>query len=133
MTGREISMEFRVLAALFGHMGIEANPAHFNDKDKAILMRGLEIYKAHRDWMSDGQLLNLSEPGDDPDLQMLVSAHGDQAYWLWGSPPVRIAATHPFGRIRPASHYELVELALQSNGLPLSHSWARSDARRVSA
>ena len=130
MTGREISMEFRVLAALFGHMGIEANPAHFNDNDKAILMRGLEIYKAHRDWMGDGRLLNLSEPRDDPDLQMLVSAGGDQALLRIMRVNTPLRPLQP--RIRLAgldqqSHYELVELALRGDPMvwPLGNFMGR--------
>jgi alpha-galactosidase len=123
-------MEFRVLAALFGHMGIEANPAHFNDNDKAILMRGLEIYKAHRDWMGDGRLLNLSEPRDDPDLQMLVSAGGDQALLRIMRVNTPLRPLQP--RIRLVgldqhSHYELVELALRGDPMvwPLGNFMGR--------
>jgi alpha-galactosidase len=118
MTGRAIPMDFRVLAALFGHMGVEANPARFTGDDKAILTRGLKIYKAHRDWMGNGQLLNLSEPGADPDLQMLVAAGGDQALLRTMRVNTPVRPLQP--RIRLAgldqqAHYELVELALRGD------------------
>ncbi len=115
MTGREIPMAFRVLTAFFGHFGMEADPARFTDEETTVLTRGIALYKAHRDWMHVGQLLNLSEPGEDPDLQMLVAADGAQALlrvMRIDTPNRPLQPRIRLGGLDPDAHYSLTELAL---------------------
>ncbi|WP_300532006.1 alpha-galactosidase [Maricaulis sp.] len=116
MTGRQLPMSFRVLAAFFGHFGIEADPARFSDTERAILKRGIDLYKAHRHWMHAGQLVMASDPADDPDVQIVIS--DDQSRAL-----VRIMRTdtpkrplQPRLRLTGLDHdtcYSLVEFALE--------------------
>lgn len=48
ITGRRFSMEFRVASAIFGHMGLELNLAHESEVDRAVLAKGIALYKQHR-------------------------------------------------------------------------------------
>jgi alpha-galactosidase len=79
MTGRHVPMSFRVLAALFGHFGIEADPETIPEADRVVLRRGIDIYKRHRDWMVEGRWIRISEADSDPDVQMSLSRDGGQA------------------------------------------------------
>lgn len=118
MTGRKIPMTFRILAAFFGHMGIEADPDHLTDAERMALKRGIDLYKTHRDWMHDGQLLHASPAEADPHVDLIVSAGGTQAMLriMRINTPMRPTQA----RIRligldPASHYRLTEIALDGD------------------
>lgn len=116
MTGRSLPMSFRVAVAFLGHLGIEADPGRLSAGERAVLARGIDAYKQHRDWMGRARLWRLSEAGDDPDAALLVSEDGARAV-------LRIARVstpgRPLGaRIRlagldPDANYAMTELALQ--------------------
>ena len=55
ITGRRFSMEFRVASALFGHMGLELDLARESDADRAVLAKGIALYKEHRALLHIGQ------------------------------------------------------------------------------
>lgn len=120
MTGRQVSMSFRVLAALFGHFGIEADPEKVSEDDRRVLTRGIEIYKQHRDWMHAGDLLNLSEPDTDPDVQLVRSDDGHQALlrvMRVGTPMRPLQSRLRLAGLDPAARYSLSEIALE--GTPI--------------
>ncbi|MEC9250440.1 MAG: alpha-galactosidase, partial [Pseudomonadota bacterium] len=120
MTGRQVSMSFRVLAALFGHFGIEADPEKVSEDDRRVLTRGIEIYKQHRDWMHAGDLLNLSEPDTDPDVQLVRSDDGRQALlrvMRVGTPMRPLQSRLRLAGLDPAARYSLSEIALE--GTPI--------------
>lgn len=56
ITGRHISMDFRAKVAMFGHMGIEANPAEMSEDECKILAGHIVIYKQWRDVLHSGEL-----------------------------------------------------------------------------
>ncbi|WP_421789139.1 alpha-galactosidase [Hyphobacterium sp.] len=116
MTGRQVPMAFRVLTASFGHLGLEADPAKLSEQDRAVLKRGIETYKRHRDWMSEGRLVRISEAGKEPDVQMLVSATGDQALvriLRINTPPRPLPPRICLSGLAEEARYDLNEIALE--------------------
>lgn len=77
MTGRSLPMALRVLTAMFGHFGIEADPAKLSDDDRAVLTRGIALYKRHRDWMGTARLVR--HDGVDPEISLLMANDGSKA------------------------------------------------------
>jgi alpha-galactosidase len=55
ITGRRFSMEFRVASAIFGHMGLELNLALESEADRAVLAKGVALYKQHRELLHNGE------------------------------------------------------------------------------
>lgn len=144
MTGRQIPMGFRVLTALFGHFGIEADPGHFSAEEMAVLKRGIALYKTHRSWMHDGQLIALSEPGVDPDVQMIMAEDGRQALLrvMRIDTPVRpLQDRIRLAGLEPDAEYTLTEIALTGEpdlwplgvfaGSGLMHTGLRLDPGRA--
>lgn len=80
ITGRRVPMAFRCLTALFGHFGIEADPATFSDDDKSTLKRAISIYKRHREWMHSGQFFVCDHGDDDPYADLLLSEDQSEAF-----------------------------------------------------
>ena len=54
ITGRRFSMAFRVASALFGHMGLELDLARESEADRAVLAKGIALYKEHRALLHSG-------------------------------------------------------------------------------
>lgn len=57
VTGRRLEMDFRAKVAMFGHMGVEADPASMDAADRATLARHIALYKAWRTVLHDGELV----------------------------------------------------------------------------
>lgn len=116
MTGRSLPMALRVLTAFFGHLGIEADPENLDETERAILRRGIAAYKANRYWMGTARLWRLSEAGEDPDAQILVSE--DQHRAVLRLLRIDTPARPLQSRLRLAglckdARYSMTELALQ--------------------
>ena len=56
ITGRCTSMDFRAKVAMFGHMGVEADPAAMSEEERASLTTHIAIYKQWRDVLHSGTL-----------------------------------------------------------------------------
>lgn len=80
ITGRCVPMAFRCLTALFGHFGIEADPATFSDDDKSTLKRAISLYKGHQEWMQSGQLFVCGRVDGDPYAELLLSEDQSEAF-----------------------------------------------------
>ncbi|WP_219893704.1 alpha-galactosidase [Aquisediminimonas profunda] len=65
ITGRRLSMDFRAKVAVFGHMGVEANPAEMGERERAILAAHVSLYKLWREVVHGGELrkIDLLAPG----------------------------------------------------------------------
>ena len=59
ITGRRLDMDFRAKVALFGHMGVEADPAAMDAADRALLARHIALYKDWRSTLHAGDLTTL--------------------------------------------------------------------------
>lgn len=60
VTGRQVSMDFRAKVAMFGHMGVEADPDAMSASDRACLAAHIALYKQWRDVLHNGRLWQLS-------------------------------------------------------------------------
>ena len=78
-TWRQSSMAFRSLVAMFGHFGVELNPAALEPHDKQTLANAIAFYKQNRDLLTNGNLLRLECAREDIDAQLIQSADGAKA------------------------------------------------------
>ncbi|MDA0371107.1 MAG: alpha-galactosidase [Actinomycetota bacterium] len=58
-TGRRTSMAFRVALTLFGHMGVEADVTKLDERERAVLRHGIDLYKTHRDLVHSGRFFRV--------------------------------------------------------------------------
>ncbi|QLC22011.1 alpha-galactosidase [Parasphingopyxis sp. CP4] len=150
ITGRRLDMDFRAKVALFGHMGVEADPGAMDAHDREVLRAHIALYKHWRGLLHSGRLqrLNHQDPGisgllvtDDQHGLALVAQSGFAE--SFGTTPIRFAGldldatyrvTLPEPWPRKASRYLadrqgwrdgriLSGQALRDNGLalPLTH------------
>lgn len=135
ITGRQAAMCFRAKVAVFGHMGVEADPARMNEAERDCLAAHIALYKAWRGVLHHGALWRLAHP--DPNIAALMVTHEDKALALAAqtgfSPifdvaPLRLAGLEPQARYRvhlpepwpaKARHY-LANPDLWRSGITLS-------------
>lgn len=107
ITGRRIDMDFRAKIALFGHLGIEADPAHFSPEERATLSAHIALYKNWRAVLHQGDLWRLSHP--DPGITGLMVTDEDRALALiaqvafspvFDAAPARLAGLDPHALYR---------------------------------
>ncbi len=79
-TGRRLAMDFRAKIAMFGHMGVEADPRAMNDDERAVLAAHIALYKDWRAVLHTGDLWRLEHP--DPGVSGLMVTHGAKALAL---------------------------------------------------
>ena len=82
ITGRRFSMEFRVASALFGHMGLELNLAQENEADRAVLAKGIALYKEHR-WLLHSGTLHRVASAPHANVVGVVDAQQTQALFSY--------------------------------------------------
>lgn len=107
VTGRRTDMDFRAKVALFGHMGVEADPARMSEEERNVLAAHIALYKEWRGILHGGRVFAV-ETGS-------ASLHGwfawDGARGLallaqtgladdYDVPPVRLAGLEPDARYR---------------------------------
>ena len=65
ISGRRLSMDFRAKVAMFGHMGVEANPATMSEGERASLAAHIAAFKQWRSLLHSGDLwkLEIASPG----------------------------------------------------------------------
>jgi alpha-galactosidase len=80
ITGRRLEMDFRAKVAMFGHMGVEADPAEMDDVERALLARHIALYKDWRTVLHEGDLLALDCP--TPGVSGWLAVRGDRALAL---------------------------------------------------
>lgn len=107
ITGRRLDMDFRAKVAMFGHMGVEADPARMTEKDRATLAAHIALYKQWRGVLHSGALHRLAHP--DPNVTGMMVTHGEKALSLvaqtefspvFDAAPVRLAGLEPEARYR---------------------------------
>lgn len=135
ITGRRLAMDFRAKVALFGHMGVEADPARMSDKERSVLAAHIALYKEWRGVLHAGALCRLDHP--DPNVTGMMVTHGDKALALaaqtafspvFDAAPVRLAGLEPQARYRitlpepwpPKARHYLAGPEQWRNGLTLS-------------
>ena len=58
-TGRTLDIGFRVLTALFGHFGIEADLTAMDAREVEVLRAGIDLYREHRELLHGGDAVRL--------------------------------------------------------------------------
>jgi alpha-galactosidase len=107
ITGRRAAMDFRAKVAMFGHMGVEADPARMTDKERATLAAHIALYKDWRGVLHSGALWRLDHP--DAGVTGMMVIHDDKALALaaqtgfspvFDAAPVRLVGLEPQARYR---------------------------------
>ncbi|MEO1169413.1 MAG: alpha-galactosidase [Pseudomonadota bacterium] len=98
ITGRRLSMDFRAKVAMFGHMGVEADPAAMNTGERETLRAHIALYKHWRDILHQGSLFRLAHP--DPGVSTLLALAGDRGLAL--AAQIQVAATYDVAPVRTA-------------------------------
>lgn len=81
ITGRQLPMQFRAAIALFGHMGIELDPAKLSAQEQETARAMIALYKSQRALLHSGRLYHgFSEDGAQ--LAMVVAEDGGRALAL---------------------------------------------------
>lgn len=75
ITGRHTDMDFRGKVAMFGHMGVEADPAAMREAERDVLAAHIALYKGWRGLLHSGNLLRLDHP-DPGVLAQMVAGDG---------------------------------------------------------
>jgi alpha-galactosidase len=135
VTGRALPMDFRAKVALFGHMGVEADPGSMTPDERRTLAAHVALYRQWRDVLHEGELGELAV--DDPGVCGWVAVAGPRALALVAQTafarhfevaPVRIPGLDPARLYRvtlpepwpdPAARY-LGDSALWRDGLVIS-------------
>lgn len=86
ITGRCLPMDFRAKVAIFGHMGVEADPASMSASDRASLAAHITLYKKWRDVVHRGSVARIA--------QNVPGAFGYLA--LWGARGLALVAQTKF-------------------------------------
>lgn len=107
ITGRRLGIDFRAKVALFGHMGVEADPARMSDKERATLAAHIALYKQWRSVLHHGALHHLAHP--DPNVTAMMVTHESKALALaaqtafspvFDAAPLRLTSLGPDARYR---------------------------------
>lgn len=107
ITGRRLAMDFRAKVAVFGHMGVEADPARMSERERETLAAHIALYKEWRCVLHQGALWRLDHP--DPSVAAMMVTHADKALALaaqtafspvFDAAPVRLAGLDPQARYR---------------------------------
>ncbi|MEP2987778.1 MAG: alpha-galactosidase [Parasphingorhabdus sp.] len=72
ITGRRTAMDFRAKVAMFGHMGVEADPADMSDADRDCLAAHIALFKKWRSVLHSGDYARLDHPDDGIFAHMVV-------------------------------------------------------------
>ncbi len=78
-TGRQHSLGFRLITALFGHMGLELNVVSMTDREKAQTRELVDIYKRHRALLHSGNMVRLDTADNALQAYGVVSEDQTQA------------------------------------------------------
>jgi alpha-galactosidase len=82
ITGRRFTMEFRVASAIFGHMGLELNLQSESEADRAVLAKGIALYKEKRALLHSGMFHRVPS-ADHANVVGVVSGARDEALFSY--------------------------------------------------
>lgn len=107
ITGRCLPMDFRAKVAMFGHMGVEADPASISASDRALLAAHITLYKEWRDVIHRGSLTRIAE--NLPSAFGYLALSGARGLALvaqtkfadhYASPPIKMRGLDPAANYR---------------------------------
>lgn len=107
ITGRQTAMVFRAKIALFGHMGVEADPAAMSQEDRATLKAHIALYKQWRWLLHSGEYYRLDHPDEGifahmvaGETQTLAMAAQTRFCAEFDPAPLRLKGLDPKARYR---------------------------------
>ncbi len=102
VTGRKTDMDFRCKVALFGHFGVEANPAEMSEQERDNLRAHIALYKAWRALLHRGDYYRLDSfdhgifahmvADGDRGIAMAAQTGFGEAFNAW---PIRLKGLEP--------------------------------------
>ena len=92
-SARKQPMSFRAAVAMSAHMGIESDMDALTDADRTTLMRYIELYKTHREWMHQGRQYRLDTQSQDHLVQQFVATNQQQFLLVSGCLEVPVEET----------------------------------------
>lgn len=102
ITGRRTEMDFRCKVALFGHMGVEADPAAMSEAERGVLAAHIALYKEWRAVLHSGEWVSLDHPDKGIFAQIVVDKGKALAVALqttfaseFDAAPVRLKGLNP--------------------------------------
>lgn len=107
ITGRRTGMDFRAKVAMFGHMGVETDPAAMTGEEREVLGAHIALYKDWRSVLHSGDWYALEHP--DPGIFAQMVAGADRALAIaaqtafspeFDAAPLRLAGLDPQARYR---------------------------------
>ena len=123
ITGRRLPMQFRAAVAVFGHMGIELDPAKLTPEEAEVLRGMIAQYKAHRALLHAGRLRRWTSQ-DGAEAALVMAQDGAQGLAL----AMRLEAS-------PRAEGALLRFpGLESRGryaLELLHPWPQPAAQQL--
>ncbi|MCA3256351.1 MAG: alpha-galactosidase [Alphaproteobacteria bacterium] len=108
ITGRVTGIDFRARVAMFGHMGVEADPASMSAWERERLAAHIALYKAWRDVIHEGLEWELT-PGKGAHGSLFIAPSGARAIGFaaqtgfaadYDLPPLRLTGLDPSARYR---------------------------------
>jgi alpha-galactosidase len=81
ITGRSLPMDMRARVAMFGHMGIEADPSRMTEAERGSLKDHVALYKRHRKLLHSGRHLRWTSR-DGADARLVISDDRTEALLL---------------------------------------------------
>ncbi len=122
ITGRVLPMAFRAKVAMFGHMGVEADPAVMSKEDRETLAAHIACYKQHRGLLHNGVVreLEFDEAGlfgtmiEHRGCALALVARIDQAA-DYNARPVRFPGLEP--NMRYTVFFPLADPAMAQKGV----------------
>lgn len=109
-TGRKHPIHFRVLNALWGHMGVEADLTRWSDEDLDVLAAGIATHKRLRALLHGGTRVNLdlADPGLEAHAVHDAGAmHALLQFTMLDRPRMRAPEQLVLDFLDPAQHYEV--------------------------
>ncbi|GAA3806971.1 alpha-galactosidase [Cellulomonas soli] len=94
-TGRRHGMQLRAGTAVFGHLGIESDLTALSDEETDEVAAWVAFYRAHRDLLHSGTVVNVDHPDPAVVAHGVVSTDRDQA--VFAVTMVRRSVTWPPG------------------------------------
>jgi alpha-galactosidase len=109
VTGRRLSMAMRAATALTGHMGLELNLLTERQSDLDELAAAIQLHKAHRALLHDGDLYRLDTAPEHLAFGVVARGKGEALFslaYMTGDAQV-LPGRLRFAGIDPARHYRL--------------------------
>ena len=107
ITGRATDIDFRAKVALFGHMGVEADPGAMSEHERSVLAAHIALYKHWRGVLHAGAWFALDHPDPGVYAQMVVQSDKSLALAaqttfspVFDTAPLRLKGLEPQARYR---------------------------------